>query len=72
VVVTDTSVEQLPVAIPPDPLYHGVLDPCWPRYGAATGHDAVALPDGRLSEAWPDADVPRDVVWPIHARVGRL
>jgi hypothetical protein len=42
------------------------------RYRKQNGDDPVAQIAGDLAAAWGDPDAKRDVVWPLHVRVGRF
>jgi SAM-dependent methyltransferase len=42
------------------------------RYRARTGQDPLALIDDQLAAAWGDPAKARDVIWPLHVRVGRM
>jgi ubiquinone/menaquinone biosynthesis C-methylase UbiE len=42
------------------------------RYRKQNGTDPVAFIADDLKAAWGDPDGPRDVIWPLHVRVGRV
>jgi ubiquinone/menaquinone biosynthesis C-methylase UbiE len=42
------------------------------RYRKQNGDDPVALIAGALKAAWGDPAQSRDVIWPLHVRVGRV
>lgn len=42
------------------------------RYRKQNGTDPVALIADDLKAAWGDPGQPRDVIWPLHVRVGRV
>lgn len=42
------------------------------RYRARTGQDPLALIDDELAAAWGDPTKTKDVIWPLHVRLGRV
>jgi SAM-dependent methyltransferase len=42
------------------------------RYRARTGQDPLELIEAELETAWGDPARERDVIWPLHLRVGRI